>query len=131
MKRYIAAFLVCALALTICPAGALAVEGTGEAPSSPLEETPETPADGVSEDKSTQPSNEEEGIMPINETVPPRTEAVLKQGHPPYMEGYPNGSFQPDRILTRAQAAQVVYRLIENPDAGQNSCGYTDVAQDA
>lgn len=131
MKRYIAAFLVCALASTICPAGALAVEGTGGAPSSPLEETPETPADGVSEDKSTQPSNEEEGIMPINETVPPRTEAVLKQGHPPYMEGYPNSSFQPDRTLTRAQAAQVVYRLIENPDAGQGSCGYTDVAQDA
>lgn len=126
MKRHIAAFLVCTLALTACPLGVLAVE---ETPSSPLEEMPGTAETAVPEN--TQPSDEEEGIMPINETVPSRTEAVLKQGHIPYMEGYPDGRFQPDRTLTRAQAAQVVYRLIENPTAGTGSCGYSDVSDSA
>lgn len=129
MKRSIAAFLVCALALTACPMWAFAVEG--ESPSSPPAETSGTPAAGVPTEKNTQAANEEEGIMPINETVPETPKAVHKQGHPPYMEGFPDGSFQPERTLTRAQAAQVVYRLIENPSAGQGSCSYTDVAGDA
>ena len=43
------------------------------------------------------------------------------------MEGFPEGTFQPDKQLTRAQAAQMVYRLLAAPDSGMGPCSYADV----
>ena len=42
--------------------------------------------------------------------------------------GVPWGTFQPETQLTRAQAAQILYRLLADPDSGTGDCGYTDVA---
>lgn len=44
------------------------------------------------------------------------------------MEGFENGTFRPDQKLTRAQAAQLVYRLLATPDNGTGACSYTDIA---
>lgn len=43
------------------------------------------------------------------------------------MEGFPQGTFQPEKQLTRAQAAQLVYRLLAQPESGTGDCSYTDV----
>ncbi len=52
---------------------------------------------------------------------------ALRQDHVRYMQGFPEGTFQPESQLTRAQAAQLVYRLLENPDQGYGYCSYLDV----
>ncbi len=54
----------------------------------------------------------------------------------PYMQGYPNGTFQPARRMTRAELAEILFRLAvdrsEQPlvesSASQNRPNYTDVA---
>lgn len=52
---------------------------------------------------------------------------ALRQDHVRYMEGFPQGTFQPEKQLTRAQAAQLVYRLLAQPESGTGDCSYTDV----
>jgi hypothetical protein len=42
----------------------------------------------------------------------------LITSHTQYIEGLANGTFQPDAKLTRAEAVQLVYRLLDNPTAG-------------
>ena len=98
-----------------------------EAPSTPEEtptepaETPTTPVEPAPEDPTPEAPTPEE---PSTE-VP--TGPLLRQEHVVYMAGFPQGTFQPDAKLTRAQAAQVVYRLLAQPDSGTGSCSYTDV----
>ncbi|WP_068505340.1 glycosyl hydrolase 53 family protein [Paenibacillus kribbensis] len=54
----------------------------------------------------------------------------------PYMQGYPNGTFQPARTMTRSELAEILFRLAadrsEQPlvesSAAQNRANYTDVA---
>lgn len=36
--------------------------------------------------------------------------------HPPYIEGYPDGTIRPDANITRAEAAAMIYRIIEDED---------------
>lgn len=69
---------------------------------------------------------------PVSDPVPPPPVEIpegppLRQDHVKYMEGFPQRTFQPGKQLTRAQAAQVVYRLLAAPDSGTGSCSYTDV----
>lgn len=52
---------------------------------------------------------------------------ALLTAHVRYMQGFPEGTFQPDTQLTRAQAAQLVYRLLTAPESGQGTCSYRDV----
>jgi len=52
---------------------------------------------------------------------------ALTQDHVQYMQGFPEGTFQPNTQLTRAQAAQMVYRLLTEPESGSGGCGYQDV----
>lgn len=56
-----------------------------------------------------------------------RAAPLLREDHVMYMQGFPEGSFKPENQLTRAQAAQVVYRLLEDPDSGYGACSYQDV----
>lgn len=70
--------------------------------------------------------------MPPEESVPETPSEVpagsaLRQDHVRYMEGFPQGTFQPEKQLTRAQAAQLVYRLLAQPESGTGDCSYTDV----
>lgn len=86
------------------------------------------------------PSQENQGEE-ISEYWPDETEdvqdepemakPVLKQEHISYMRGFPNGSFQPNAKLTRAQAAQIVYGLLAQPEDGARPCSYADVADGA
>lgn len=64
------------------------------------------------------------------QTAATRT-AALTKAHILYMEGFPNRSFQPGGTLTRAQAAQMVYRLLEDQTAGNLPCSYGDLADGA
>lgn len=70
---------------------------------------------------------------PVSDPVPPPPPLeipdgpLLRQDHVKYMEGFPQRTFQPSKQLTRAQAAQVVYRLLAEPNNGTGSCSYTDV----
>ena len=52
---------------------------------------------------------------------------ALTQDHVQYMQGFPEGTFQPDTQLTRAQAAQMVCRLLADPNSGSGGCSYQDV----
>lgn len=92
----------------------------------PAEEPQETPAEAVpvsEELPETENQNPEVPSPPVERQAPP----ALIQTHVRYMEGFPEGTFLPDKKLTRAQTAQMVYRLLENPLAGTGSCSYTDV----
>lgn len=52
---------------------------------------------------------------------------ALTEEHIAYMQGFPEGTFQPDTQLTRAQAAQMVSRLLTAPESGSGDCSYQDV----
>lgn len=69
---------------------------------------------------------EAEEDLPVTAVQTSQAPALLT-AHVPYMEGFPGGTFQPDKQLTRAQAAQMVCRLLANPDSGTGSCSYSDV----
>ncbi|MFC4305183.1 cadherin-like beta sandwich domain-containing protein [Cohnella boryungensis] len=43
------------------------------------------------------------------------------------LKGYPNGTFQPDRQLSRAEAVRVLNQLLERPTASVSSSGWPDV----
>jgi len=43
---------------------------------------------------------------------------LRKESHEKYLDGTPSGAFQPSAVLTRAQAANLLYGLIEQPPAG-------------
>ena len=57
---------------------------------------------------------------------------LLNSAHVSYIQGMGNGTFQPDSTLTRAQTAQMVFRLLAPGTAGGSyPCSYQDVAADA
>ena len=52
------------------------------------------------------------------------------QNHDAYFFGYPDGRFGPEDPLTRAQAAQIFYALLKDPNV-PITAGFTDVPDDA
>ena len=44
-----------------------------------------------------------------------------------YVQGFPDGTFRPGEMLTRAQAAQMVDRLLADPAGGKGASDFTDV----
>ena len=146
-RRMLAGGMAVVLSLMVMVSPALAVEsGLVEEPAEvtePLtsettppqaetetgEETPETPPDQDTQapEAPESPATPEEP----EDTTPaqPLPEGpALRQDHVAYMAGFPGGTFQPETQLTRAQAAQILYRLLADPDGGTGDCGYTDVA---
>lgn len=103
------------------PAGSEETPATPEETPAEPEETPTTPEDPAPEEPTPEEPAPEE---PSTETP---TGPLLRQEHVQYMTGFPQGTFQPDTKLTRAQAAQVVYRLLAQPESGTGGCSYTDV----
>jgi hypothetical protein len=79
-------------------------------------------------------------ILPANgQVVDPASTAVygtvsyeawyapsLITSHTQYIEGFSNGTFQPDAKLTRAQAIQMVYSLLDNPKTGSYPQRFSD-----
>lgn len=155
-KRLFSGALALVLSLGVMVSPALAAQESAQSePSSttqqtdettpPPAETPEdqtTPQEPPTEDPQPQeppaqdppaqePSTPETPpAEPPEEQTPPETPPtgpLLRQDHVRYMEGFPTGTFLPEKQLTRAQAAQVVYRLLAQPDSGSGDCSYTDV----
>ena len=50
--------------------------------------------------------------------------------HEPYMTGYSDGTFKPNKTITRAEACTVVARLLEAEDKITGTPSFTDVAAD-
>jgi hypothetical protein len=54
----------------------------------------------------------------------------LITAHTQYIEGFEDGTFRPEAKLTRAQAVQLVYGILDNPQAGPYPQNFTDVKAD-
>lgn len=71
---------------------------------------------------------------PITEVADPKVTGVADtletEKHDAYMNGKGNGKFAPDASMTRAEAAQMFYNLLQNKTADQN-VKFTDVAATA
>lgn len=137
-RRLAALGLTLCLALSILAMPAQAVQLETEDPADQIqaEETlapAEEETQPVDEPETTEAENEDLALLPEEEeeapVIPAQTRQVpaLLTAHVRYMEGFPEGTFQPDKQLTRAQAAQMVYRLLAAPDSGMGSCSYADV----
>ena len=50
--------------------------------------------------------------------------------HDAYMQGYPDGSFRADGLMTRAEAAQMFFNLLKDP-AADSSVPFRDIREDA
>lgn len=137
-RRLAALGLTLCLALSILAMPAQAVQLETEDPADQIqaEETlapAEEETQPVDEPETTEAENEDLALLPEEEeeapVIPAQTRQVpaLLTAHVRYMEGFPEGTFQPDKQLTRAQAAQMVYRLLAAPDSGMGPCSYADV----
>lgn len=137
-RRLAALGLTLCLALSILAMPAQAVQLETEDPADQIqaEETlapAEEETQPVDEPETTEAENENLALLPEEEeeapVIPAQTRQVpaLLTAHVRYMEGFPEGTFQPDQQLTRAQAAQMVYRLLAAPDSGMGPCSYADV----
>lgn len=137
-RRLAALGLTLCLALSILAMPAQAVQLETEDPADQIqaEETlapAEEEIQPVDEPETTEAEDEDLALLPEEEeeapVIPAQTRQVpaLLTSHVRYMEGFPEGTFLPDQQLTRAQAAQMVYRLLAAPDSGMGPCSYADV----
>lgn len=55
--------------------------------------------------------------------------SALRQDHGTYLIGFEDRTFRPNASLTRAETAQILYRLLLDPEAGTLPCSYEDVGQ--
>jgi hypothetical protein len=64
-------------------------------------------------------------IVPYSFSIEPK---LVSQGeHTPYLKGYPDGTFRPDRGLSRAELAVLLSRIITERTAGTGTKSYSDV----
>ncbi len=109
---------------------------TGEEPSDSTENDPteeETPAEGDSGEESSEgeseeqnPSEEEPGEEESGEEEPGPVYTFITDEHIAYMNGS-NDYMNPENNLTRAEAAKIIYTLLENPLAGEEGSSFADV----
>lgn len=52
---------------------------------------------------------------------------ALTNEHIAYIAGYPDGTMEPGKAVTRAEAVTFLYRLLVDPENGTGLCSYTDV----
>ena len=128
--------LCLALSILVMPAQAVQLETENPADQVQAEETlapAEEETQPVDEPETTEAEDENLALLPEEEEEAPVIPAQTRQApalltaHVRYMEGFPEGTFLPDQQLTRAQAAQMVYRLLAAPDSGMGPCSYADV----
>jgi len=133
VRTLISLTLTLALLLTLAALPVSAVEGeesdsvpqTTEADAQTPAEPDETQA-APAETEPVEAAPEEPTADPVLIAPAPQAPA-LTDGHPVYVQGFPNGTFRPDGDLTRAQAVQMVVRLLADPDGGTGPCSFTDV----
>lgn len=117
LRRFNAGLLTAAMALSlgILPAQAADVEDA----STVTTDSTEDPA--ANTDTVTDETSDEGGA-----SVP--VDVSLVTDHVRYLGGYPDGSVQPNKAVTRAEAAAILYRLLDDPESGTGTCSYTDVS---
>ena len=73
-------------------------------------------------------------FVPLDTSLPPDetgvSELLNTRDHNAYVSGYPGNRFGPDDFLTRAQAAQIFYSLLQEQDV-PITAGFSDVPNDA
>lgn len=134
-SRLCATLLLCAFGLN-CSNMALATEST----SVPPENATTTVIPIVSEDMTATaddqntptdqplPNTSQEPLpasdAPSLDTAPPPS---LLSDHVNYMVGFTDGTMQPNKALSRAEATALIYRLLANPDSGTGTVPFTDI----
>ena len=86
--------------------------------------TDEEPSEGESEEEN--PSEEEPGEEEPGEEEPRPVYTFITDEHIAYMNGS-NDYMNPENNLTRAEAAKIIYTLLENPLAGEEGSSFADV----
>lgn len=121
--RKLTAWLLAALLCFSVPAGALAAEGESSLPTEPeqavsadLPEEGSQPAEPtMTPEPSAAPSPEpvEAEALKGNEAQSfAAGDLLVTGGHKTYMNGYEGALFMPERIMTRAEASQMLYNLL-------------------
>ena len=130
LRRLTAGGLALCFALSLTALPALADDTA--APDASVTTAEATPASGDNtevlppEDPGSEP--EQPAEEPSEEPGTPQTIATTwTSAHVRYLGGYEDRSVRPERQVTRAEAAAIVYRLLEDPEAGTGSCSYGDV----
>ena len=121
LRRLTACGLACCLALSLTTLPAQAEETDANAAIAWHDTT--TP-DAAANGDNTEALPPEE---PSTSTGPERVDASLTSAHVRYLGGYEDRSVRPENQVTRAEAAAIIYRLLENPESGTGTCSYTDV----
>ena len=124
LRQGISLMITAALLLSLLVLPAAAVEDDEDpGPGAHAAEEDEPPAETA-----VQPVREETSPSePVpSPGTPVQTPALIKD-HPVYIQGFPDGTFRPESSLTRAQAVQMVDRLLADPDGGKGPCSFTDV----
>ena len=130
LRRLTAGGLALCFALSLTALPALADDTA--APDASVTTAEATPVSGDNtevlppEDPGNEPEQPTE--EPSEEPDTPQTIATTwTSAHVRYLGGYEDRSVRPERQVTRAEAAAIVYRLLEDPEAGTGSCSYGDV----
>ena len=130
LRRLTASGLALCFALSLTTLPALADDAA--APDASVTTAEATPVSGDNtevlppEDPGSEP--EQPAEEPSEEPGTPQTIATTwTSAHVRYLGGYEDRSVRPERQVTRAEAAAIVYRLLEDPEAGTGSCSYSDV----
>ena len=71
----------------------------------------ESPAPSESPAPTEEPASGEEAVELEEETYSAQP-LLVTGGHATYMDGYGDGTFRPDNVMTRAEAAKVIYELL-------------------
>lgn len=70
-------------------------------------------------------------VKPQPSTVEPNKPVVIDDDvEQPLMTGYPDGTFKPDVVITRAEAASIVYNLINSDKKDITTISFSDVSTD-
>ena len=112
---YLSAAVLVAILLTCLPSAGLAAEAPQEPAVSDTVSSPDTPIAG----DTAVPEDPEVPADPEIPEVPERVIPPVNTGpqHQPFMNGLTDGTFEPDRALTRAQLAQLIYAALLDPPA--------------
>ena len=120
LQRAVSLTMMAALTLSLLVLPAAAVpDDEDPGPGAHAAEEAEAPVQQTREETSVS--------VPASSPETPKKTPALSGGHPVYVQGFPDGTFHPDSSLTRAQAVQMVDRLLADPAGGTGTCSFTDV----
>lgn len=126
-KRLTAGITALCLSLTLTAWPAFAADNTSDATTDSAVVTDAGNTDTPLPDDPDLSQPEETPDTPETDTPDSTVTVALTKDHVRYLGGYEDRSVRPERQVTRAEAAAIIYRLLENPESGTGTCSYTDV----